>query len=195
MKWGGESCVELFFGNMHAPPLAWTTPPSLASLQSHAGAAEYSGSLGEKHTLCTAGPHQPRPEGTTLKDMENWGRELPSFPLLGQAEQKEGTFPNCLCLSERRPVWLVLLRENTWTLSWSQLLPCLNTVSSLKSCSLVYSRLCTCFTIQYRLVLLYLWGPKVFVVYGQTGKLTLIMFCMKKMRENMYFRERGYGRS
>ncbi|KAK5860013.1 hypothetical protein PBY51_021522 [Eleginops maclovinus] len=67
---------------MHAPPpLARKTPQSLATLQSHAGAAEYSGSLSEKHTLCTTGPHQPRPEGTTLKDMENWGRELPGFPL------------------------------------------------------------------------------------------------------------------
>lgn len=73
----------------HAP-LARTTPQSLATLQSHAGAAEYSGSLSEKHTLCTAGPHQPRPEGTTLKDTENWGRELPSFPLLGQAEGGRG---------------------------------------------------------------------------------------------------------
>ncbi|CAB1418928.1 unnamed protein product [Pleuronectes platessa] len=53
----------------------------LAQGESHAGAAEYSGSQSEKHTLCSAGPHQPRPEGTTLKDMENWGRELPSFPL------------------------------------------------------------------------------------------------------------------
>ncbi|TNN55040.1 hypothetical protein EYF80_034746 [Liparis tanakae] len=52
-------------------------------MQSHAGVAEYSGSLSEKHTLCTAGPHQPRPEGTTLKDMENWGRELPGVPLSG----------------------------------------------------------------------------------------------------------------
>ncbi len=94
-------CLEWFCGNMHAPPLARTTPQSLATLQSHAGAAEYSRSLSEKHTLCTAGPHQPRPEGTTLKDMENWGRELPGFPLVGQAEKKEGKFPKCVCLCER----------------------------------------------------------------------------------------------
>lgn len=72
---------ELFFQE-HAPPLTRTTPWSLASLQSHAGAAEYSGSLDTNHTLCTTGPHQPRLEGTTLKDIVNWGRELPSFPLL-----------------------------------------------------------------------------------------------------------------
>lgn len=85
---------------MHAPPLARTTPQSLATLQSHVGVAEYSRSLSEKHTLCTTGPHQPRPEGTTLKDMENWGRELPSFLLLGQAERKRKSFQSIsVCVS------------------------------------------------------------------------------------------------
>ena len=84
-------CVQCWWAAcVHAPPLARTTPQSLACLQSHAGAAEDSGSLGARHTLCTAGPHQPRPEGTTLKDMENWGRELPSCTLLGQAELERG---------------------------------------------------------------------------------------------------------
>lgn len=70
--WGKEvRCLERTL-----PPLARTTPRSLATLQSHAGAAECSGGLSEKHTLCTAGHRQPRPEGTTLKDVENWGREL-----------------------------------------------------------------------------------------------------------------------
>lgn len=91
-------CLEQCCGKMHDPPLARTTPQSLATLQSHAGAAECSGSLSEKHTLCTTGPHQPRPEGTTLKDMENWGRELPGFPLVGQAEKKEAKFQKCLYL-------------------------------------------------------------------------------------------------
>lgn len=83
------------------PHSRWTTPQSLATLQSHAGAVECSGSLSEKHTLCTAGPHQRRPEGTTLKDMENWGRELPSIPLVGQIE------PNRVCVNAAG----VLLRE------------------------------------------------------------------------------------
>lgn len=95
-----------------------TTPQSLANLQSHAGVAEYSGSLNEKHTLCTAGPDQPRPEGTTLKDIENWGRELPSFPLAGQAEKK-GKFPKCLWLSEAAGVCWKRKTQALFTENWN----------------------------------------------------------------------------
>lgn len=64
----------------------FSTPQSLASLQSHAGVAE----AGARGAHCsTAGPQQLRPAGRTLKDTQNWGRELPGSPLVGAGCERE----------------------------------------------------------------------------------------------------------
>lgn len=96
---GWEGCVVELFSRSTLPRSRGQPLGAWRLSRATQGRRSYSGSLGAKHTLCTAGPHQPRPEGTQLS--RTWRTGAENFQALhceGRLS-REGNFPNCLSCS------------------------------------------------------------------------------------------------
>lgn len=87
---GGGGEREMFWSSClpqppsHGQPLrVWRLSRAMRGWRGTAGA------WAQGAHCSTAGPHQLRPAGTTLKDTQNWGKELPGIPLVGAGWERE----------------------------------------------------------------------------------------------------------